>query len=81
MDILPKAIVWRLNKFGFEAPQSDWVERHQTKMLSTIKSSKLLKMFLRNERSAKNNNKNQDVMWKLYIIALWEEEFNVSRAV
>ncbi|MDB4599612.1 asparagine synthase (glutamine-hydrolyzing) [Alphaproteobacteria bacterium] len=81
MDILPKAIVWRVNKFGFEAPQSDWVERHQTKMLSTIKASKLLKMSLRNEQSVNKISKNQDVMWKLYIIALWEEEFNVSSAI
>ena len=81
MDTLPNAIVWRLNKFGFEAPQADWVGRHQTKMLSTIRSSRLVKNVLRNDQSIDNVHEKQDFMWKLYIIALWEDEFNVSKAV
>ena len=80
-DALPTAIISRRNKYGFEAPQEEWVRCHKTEMLSVIALSRLVKVFFRNEQCYDKIIKKSDFIWKLYIIALWEDEFNVSKAV
>ena len=73
------AIVWRKNKFGFEAPDAIWVNRHAEEMQTSILSSSLIGELanLDNLRSAlpKMSLRNR---WRLYSLALWEKQFGVT---
>ena len=76
-DRLPEKVVWRTNKFGFEAPQSDWIAKHKVQMLLAINGSSIVNYFFRDKVQIEKILKNQTLIWKLYIVALWEEEFGV----
>jgi len=72
---LPKNIVWRKNKFGFEAPTDTWITRYKEEMIAKINSSRLLKHLLDVDSIDK---KNHTLVWKFYNIALWENIFDVK---
>lgn len=74
---VPDEIVWRTNKFGFEAPQSSWVQAHTPEMQKDIMSSSLVKALLSSEEQLQQAVQIPELLWKLYIISLWEDEFNV----
>ena len=75
---LPTEIVWRTNKFGFEAPQSDWVSSHKSEMLAAINRSHILEILYKDDARKERDLRKTDFLWKLYIVALWEREFGVS---
>ena len=75
---MPEEIVWRTNKFGFEAPQSSWVQAHTPEMLKVISSSLLVQTLLASETHVKQAVLIPELLWKLYIISLWEDEFKVT---
>jgi asparagine synthase (glutamine-hydrolysing) len=75
-------IVWRKNKFGFEAPDAIWINRHANQIAQAIFSSSLLgeltnMVELRNflPRMSLRN------LWRLYSIALWEQRFGITGMV
>jgi len=73
--ILPKSIVWRTNKFGFEAPTDMWINSHKSIMIKDIKSSFIL------ENVVELNDKmflNTTLLWKLYNVAVWEKVYKVK---
>ena len=75
-NLLPKEIVWRTNKFGFEAPSDMWINENKDKMIQSIEKSEILKNIINfNRKSIKNNNK---LFWKLYNISAWERIYNVK---
>lgn len=78
---LPNEVVWRINKFGFEAPQSNWVEMHRSEMLHNVASSSLIETIFQSNEHLKEATQNPELLWKLYIISLWEDEFKVAAAV
>jgi asparagine synthase (glutamine-hydrolysing) len=67
-------ILWRKNKFGFEAPTKTWIADKE-KILSQIKDSQILQKIL---KSTPENFDDLLVIWRLYNIALWEKQFNVK---
>ena len=75
--ILPKEIVWRKNKIGFEAPTDDWLKSISKEMQKSINKSEILKKIIdfNNYNYEKLDNKSK---WKLFNIAKWEELFNVK---
>ncbi len=74
-DKLPDEIVWRRNKFGFEAPTKTWLS-DKDEFLSEIKNSIFIKSFVDIE---KLHSKIDDIaFWKLYNIAIWAKKFNVQ---
>jgi asparagine synthase (glutamine-hydrolysing) len=73
--ILPNSIVWRKNKFGFEAPAKSWIDAIDNEIIETIKKSKILGEVL-NSIDFKKLDLTQK--WKLFNISKWEEIYNVS---
>ena len=76
---MPDTIVWRKNKFGFEAPEDIWMTRHAAEMKTTVLASPLLKEITR-QKILEKNYQNLDVrsQWRLYSVALWEKAFKVT---
>lgn len=78
-NMMPNEITWRKNKFGFEAPESFWIQSHKSIMKSTVLASTLLNSICyMNKISNDFNSMDNLTIWKLYSIALWEKEFNVE---
>lgn len=73
---LPHDILWRKNKFGFEAPEQIWLSRHQDAMLKCIKHSRLIQAITKNNFNP--TALKQRVVWRLYTIALWEKQFHIE---
>ncbi|HJF83580.1 asparagine synthase (glutamine-hydrolyzing) [Helicobacter pullorum] len=72
-DLLPKQIVWRYNKMGFESPQKEWLKTFKREMLMAINHSRILK-----EIFDKIEIREDNFMWRLYNIAKWEEIYRVE---
>jgi asparagine synthase (glutamine-hydrolysing) len=69
--LVPESVLWRTNKFGFEAPVVSWLDRQE--MLDAIKSSSiLLELGLQSDVTAATDLK---VLWRLFNVACWELEF------
>lgn len=73
--LLPKSIVWRKNKFGFESPTKTWLNKNENEMKSSIRSSLIIKE-ISNDLNYDSLNERQK--WKLYNLAKWEQVYNVK---
>ncbi len=73
---LPKNIVWRKNKFGFEAPVESWLNSIENEMFKSINESKIVNFLINKKLNFKKLDEKQK--WKLFNIAKWEEIYNVS---
>ncbi|WP_304141527.1 asparagine synthase (glutamine-hydrolyzing) [Mesoflavibacter zeaxanthinifaciens] len=71
----PKEIVWRKNKFGFEAPSKKWMS-DKSLFFKTIKQSEFLNHVIKKDSALDDLEEN--TLWKLFNIAKWAEKFNVS---
>jgi asparagine synthase (glutamine-hydrolysing) len=77
-DILPQNIAWRRNKIGFEAPADIWLRQHFGTMLDKVRQSPLISRFCNMDRLAQRyGGLRRNDQWRLYSLALWEEEFSV----
>ena len=77
--MMPDTIVWRKNKFGFEAPENLWLSQHISEMQDTVLQSALLENVVRKKTlSYLYPHLNLRTQWRLYSIALWEKTFGVS---
>ena len=74
-NILPKNIVWRKNKLGFEAPTKSWLSEFDEEMKATIIKSKVLKEFC---QSLELKGMSDKLKWRLFNIAKWEEVYDVK---
>jgi asparagine synthase (glutamine-hydrolysing) len=73
---LPADILWRKNKFGFEAPEQIWLSKHHPLMAQAVKQSKLLSELCHTR--LKPEILPQRTLWRLYTIALWEKQFQIE---
>lgn len=74
-SILPKNIVWRTNKFGFEAPTDMWIDSHKDEMINIIKKSDII------NHAVELNSEiyyNKTLLWKMYNVAVWEKVYEVK---
>ena len=74
--ILPASIVWRKNKFGFEAPKDFWNSFLDSHLTSAIENSQILQKVL--DPKAKIESLDYRLKWRLYNVAKWEEIYNVK---
>ncbi|WP_418180400.1 asparagine synthase (glutamine-hydrolyzing) [Aliarcobacter lanthieri] len=72
---LPKNIVWRKNKFGFEAPTKIWIKSIESELKELIQSSKILNTIIDEIKYVELDDKQK---WKLYNIAKWEIYFKIK---
>ena len=75
--ILPKEIVWRKTKLGFNAPEKTWTKEFENEMIKEIQQSEILNNFI---HFKKLYFKNLDLRtkWRLYNFSVWEKEFKVK---
>lgn len=77
--LLPKNVVWRKNKLGFNAPEKIWIDENEGMMLNEISKSNIL-----NELSDINilissySKFDYRLKWRLFNIACWERVYNVK---
>lgn len=71
----PKEIVWRKNKFGFEAPTDIWMENKEF-FIDEIKSSTFLSKII--DKGKVNKEFDNHTLWKLYSVSKWSKKFNVK---
>ena len=74
---LPKEIVWRKNKLGFNAPEKTWLTNYKSTMQETITKSSLLEAII-NKKQFNFDELDLKTQWRLFNIAKWEEIFNVK---
>jgi asparagine synthase (glutamine-hydrolysing) len=76
---MPKDVVWRKNKFGFEAPEDAWLTQHASIMKQTVLNSPLLGEMVNKEALTRTYQRlDKRSRWRLYSTALWEKSFGVS---
>lgn len=71
---LPDNIVWRRNKFGFEAPTKTWLADKKL-FLKEITGSPFIASFVQIDKLDKSLD--DITLWKLYNIAVWAKKFKV----
>jgi asparagine synthase (glutamine-hydrolysing) len=77
---MPAQIVWRNNKFGFEAPESRWMGAHASAAKAAIQSSDLLSAVCEKETlsDAGIQRLKPGLRWRLLSVALWERAFGIG---
>lgn len=76
---LPDSIVWRRNKFGFEAPERLWFARHRPVMQEAVRTSALLASICRHDQLLREfTTLDALTQWRLYSVACWEHVFEVG---
>jgi asparagine synthase (glutamine-hydrolysing) len=75
-SLLPKSIVWRKNKKGFEAPTNEWMKIIEKDLSNEISNSEILKKILKQKANIENLDQIQK--WRLYNIAKWEKIYNIK---
>jgi asparagine synthase (glutamine-hydrolysing) len=76
---LPKEIVWRKNKLGFEAPTT-WVSNFTDEMLAEIIKSNLLKHYCDLDKLKSNYHKlGEWDKWMYFNISRWEKVFKIVK--
>lgn len=73
--ILPNSIIWRKNKFGFEASTKSWLYSIDNEILDSISKSNILREII---SSLDFKKLDLTQKWKLFNISKWEEIYNVS---
>lgn len=73
---LPQHIVWRKNKFGFEAPENKWITSIENDIKKEIQNSNILNVILQENINPDTLTDSQK--WKLYNIAKWEKMYHVK---
>ena len=71
-EYLPEEIGWRRNKRSFESPRT-WLN-DKNYFMSVIKESIILAKI----GTDINSKLSEDIIWKLFSIALWEKKFGVK---
>ena len=75
--ILPKEIIWRKNKIGFEPPTS-WISIYSAEMYVEVINSNLLRHYCDMDKLKRNYSKLGDWdKWMYFIIARWEKVFKI----
>ncbi len=80
-DYIPSEIAWRKHKFGFEAPESQWMSKHRDIVCNKISNSDLLEELIpksKLEVGFIRNNISAGLLWRLYSVALWADRFRIS---
>ena len=77
-DLLPKNIIWRYNKLGFESPQKLWLESITAQMVESIENSEILREIFGCRCGGGGAFLNESNIWKYYSISKWEKIYGVT---
>lgn len=78
-NTLPKSIIWRKEKLGFEAPERTWIGEARKMMIEKIINSSMLKEILDLKQLSRNVDKIAfGEIWKYFILAAWESNFKLN---
>jgi asparagine synthase (glutamine-hydrolysing) len=72
---LPPSVVWRTNKFGFEAPTNQWLESIRPRVEDDIRASPLLASRIDRSRLG---SVAVPSLWRAFSVARWERCFGVE---
>jgi len=78
-EVLPKEIVWRRDKLGFEAPEGVWLTAYEEKMKDEIRRSRILGEIA--DRGAIVNSFQSlsfKERWAYFNLAVWERIYGVT---
>ncbi len=75
--ILPKEIVWRKAKLGFNAPEKTWTKEFENEMIKEIQQSEILNNFI-DFKKLYFKNLDLRTKWRIYNFSAWEKEFKVK---
>jgi asparagine synthase (glutamine-hydrolysing) len=76
---IPDEVIWRKNKFGFNAPESVWIDSYKEEMMRIINNSEILEKICKKDKIIKKFGKiDYKLKWRIFNIAKWEEIFNVE---
>ena len=70
---IPKAIAWRKNKLGFEAPEKIWLERYLPDMQESVNKSALIRNLV--SEIPELSKVSLRLRWRLYNLAVWEKQY------
>jgi len=73
--LLPKEIVWRKNKFGFEAPSDLWINKYDLELSKVVQKSLIIAEITDNLHWDDLSNRDK---WKIFNIAKWETLYDVK---
>jgi asparagine synthase (glutamine-hydrolysing) len=76
---MPADVVWRRNKYSFNAPDEIWLRKHFGQMKMVVSRSDLVAAVTR--RSALIEDFERLPLrsqWRLYSLALWQESFGIT---
>lgn len=77
---LPDRITWRKDNIGFNAPDNTWLLAHTAAMKVEIEQSVLLEEICHMSRLLERfESLNSQFKWRLYIVAVWERLYHVTR--
>lgn len=74
---LPKSVVWRKDKLGFNAPEEEWLSRMTDEMNESILSSKIIQSLI-NVDKFQFETLDLRTKWRLFNVSKWEETFQVT---
>ena len=73
--LMSPSILWRKNKFGFEAPTASWISEMSGSDGVAIRQSPLLEKMCQDRLNFKKIDR--ATFWRLYSIAKWEAAYSV----
>ncbi len=76
---MPDYVVWRRNKYSFNAPDDIWLSQHASEMKAVISQSDLVAAVTRRDALVKDfEGLSRRSQWRLYSLALWQKAFGVA---
>lgn len=76
---MPAEVVWRRNKYSFNAPDNIWLRKHSGEMKDQISNSSLIEAVTRRDALIEGFDRLPlSSQWRLYSIALWQQAFGIS---
>lgn len=76
---LPKNIVWRKSKLGFNAPDDIWLKEIESEMKHEIANSKILaEIAYRDKLLNQFDTVDNRLKWRLYNVAVWGRLYDVQ---
>lgn len=76
---IPKRVVWRKNKIGFELPELEILKSLENEFLELLDSSQIVERYF-DGRAIKRKFSKLDprVKWRIYNLLKWEKMYNVK---
>lgn len=75
---LPKSIVWRKQKLGFNAPNKTWMDALSSSLYQELERSWILHYLCDYDHLSKTlDSLDNNLKWRLYNIAVWERIYHV----